>query len=243
MVKLTVLEKGLIIIERYLPKNNILNCFLMIIRIVPLFLITHDWNIHYKYSITYYLSYITTLPIIHKFNAKNITSILVIIIFFYIIINIIIFFKFFKQLKDLNKVSNPSFFEFSIKTMFFLNFIISPYTFMICFENYFCDPIYDNNVSYKLIKKINNDCRDFGNYIIMIIQTIIIIYLLIVNFYFTYIISKPCSLTSSIMITKLNKIQLKLSLFPLFQAILVFDYYIPFKICVLIKSIVNGSST
>ena len=239
MVKLTVLEKGLIIIERYLPKNNILNCFLMIIRIIPLFLITHDWNIHYKYSITYYLSYITTLPIIHKFNAKNITSILVIIIFFYIIINIIIFFKFFKQLKDFNKVSNPSFFEFSIKTMFFLNFIISPYTFMICFENYFCDPIYDNNVSYKLIKKINNDCRDFGNYIIMIIQTIIIIYLLIVNFYFTYIISKPCSLTSSIMITKLNKIQLKLSLFPLFQAILVFDYYIPFKICVLIKSIVR----
>ncbi len=144
---------------------------------------------------------------------------------------------FFKQLKDFNKVSNPSLFKFTIKTMFFLNFIFSPYAFMICFENYFCDPIYDNNVSYKLIKKINNDCRDFGNYIIMIIQTIIIIYLLIVNFYFTYIISKPCSLTSSIITSKLNQIHLKLSLFPLFQAILVIDYYIPFKICVVIKSI------
>ena len=237
MDKISILVKILIIIERYLPKNNILNCFLLIIRIIPLFLVTHDWNIHFKYSITYYLSYITTLPIIHKFNAKNIASILVIITFFYIILNIIMIVKFFKQLKDFNKVSNPSLFKFTIKTMFFLNFIFSPYAFMICFENYFCNPIYDNNVNYKLIKNFNNDCRDFGNYMIMIIQTIIIIYLLIINFYFTYIISKPCSLTSSIITSKLNQIHLKLSLFPLFQAILVIDYYIPFKICVVIKSI------
>ena len=237
MAKLSNFENFLIIIERYLPKNNILNSILMIIRIIPLFLITHDWNIHFKYNITYYLSYITTLPIIHKFNAKNIASILVIIIFFFIILSLIIIIKFSKQLKNYNKVSNPSLFKFTIQTIFFLNFIISPYIFMICFENYFCNPIYENNVNYKLIKHFNNDCRDFGNYIIIIIQSIIIIYLLIINFYFTYIISKPCSLTTSIMVIKLNKIQLKLSLFPFFQGILVLDYYVPFKICVLIKSI------
>ena len=169
MAKLSNFENFLIIIERYLPKNNILNSILMIIRIIPLFLITHDWNIHFKYNITYYLSYITTLPIIHKFNAKNIASILVIIIFFFIILSLIIIIKFSKQLKNYNKVSNPSLFKFTIQTIFFLNFIISPYIFMICFENYFCNPIYENNVNYKLIKHFNNECRYFGNYIIIII--------------------------------------------------------------------------
>ena len=67
------LEKIFIFIEKSIPKNNIINGLIMYLRIIPLFLLTHDWNIQYKNSITYYISYITTLPLIHKSNAQKIS--------------------------------------------------------------------------------------------------------------------------------------------------------------------------
>ena len=46
------LEKIFIFIEKSIPKNNIINGLIMYLRIIPLFLLTHDWNIQYKNSIT-----------------------------------------------------------------------------------------------------------------------------------------------------------------------------------------------
>ena len=227
-------------IEKNVPKNNILNGLLMFFRIIPLFLITHDWNIHLKYSISYYISLITSLPLIHKINAKNISLIIVLLLFIYSIINSIVYIRFLKQIKEINSITHPKFFKYGIKLMFWINFLFAPYIFMFCVENYFCDPIYDENVNYKLIKSINNNCRGFKNYFIMFIQSILIIYLFIINVLFSIVIAKPCSLTSSLIITKLNEVKFKLAFFPLFQTILVFDYYLPLKICVIIKSIIRA---
>ena len=111
---------------------------------------------------------------------------------------------------------------------------------MFCVENYFCDPIYDENVSYKLIKNVKKDCINPQNIVIMIIQSILFIYLFILNIIFTCITAKPCCFTSSFIITKLNEIKYKLVFFPLFQSILVIDYYLPLKICILIKGVIRG---
>ena len=68
-------EKLFILVEKSLPKSNILNCLMMILRVIPLFLLTYDWNIHYHNSITYTFSYYTSLPFIHKKKCtKNIYS-------------------------------------------------------------------------------------------------------------------------------------------------------------------------
>ena len=61
-----------LIMVNYVPKHKILYILIIIMKAIPLFIITHDWNIHYKHGITYYLSLITTLPIIHKLNSQNI---------------------------------------------------------------------------------------------------------------------------------------------------------------------------
>jgi hypothetical protein len=79
------------------------------------------------------------------------------------IINIIIYFRFYNQIKEYNRISNPKFFKIIVQIMFWVNFVFSPYNFMFCFENYFCKPIYDEKVDYKLIKNINNDCRNTYN--------------------------------------------------------------------------------
>ena len=97
-------EKIFIHLVRSIPNNNILNGIMMTLRIIPLFLITHDWNIHLKYSINHYISFITTLPLIHKTNAQTISLIIVLFLFIYSIINIVIYFHFFKQIKKFNKI-------------------------------------------------------------------------------------------------------------------------------------------
>ena len=233
-------EKIYIHISKYIPNNNYLNIILMSLRLIPLILITHDWNIHLEYSITYYLSYLTFLPIIHTFNSRLLALIIVLVIFIYSIINTTLIMKYFKQIKEFNKISNSKLFKFLIQIMFWVNYIFAPYNFMFCFENYFCYPIYDENVNYKLIKKYNNDCRNLKNIIIMIIQSILIIYILIINIVFSCIVAKPCYLTSSFIITRLNEFKFKLFVLPLFQAILVFDYYLPLKICIIIKGVIRG---
>ena len=239
MSKFNQFEKIFIMIETSIPKNNILNGLMMFVRIIPLFLITHDWNIHYQYSISYYISLTTFLPLIHKTNAQLFSLGFILILFIYSIINIIIYVKFYKQLIDFNKISNPLFFKFGIKIMYFINFIFSPYIFMFCVENYFCEPIYDETVNYKLIKAHNNNCRDIKNILILIIQSYLILYCSLLNILFSCITPKPCSLSSSLIITKLNEIKFKLVYFPFFQIILVFDYYLPLKICVIIKGVVR----
>jgi hypothetical protein len=176
----------------------------------------------------------------HKSNPQNISIVVVLFLFLYSIFNIISFLKYYKELKEINKVSNPKFFRFIIQVMFWLNFIFAPYNFMFCTQNYFCPPTYDENESYKLIKKFNNNCRSTGNILIMIIQSILIIYLFIINLLFSSVISKPCCITSSLITTKLNEIKFKLAFFPFFQTILVLDYYLPLNISVIIKSIIRA---
>ena len=234
------LEKIFILVEKSLPKSNILNCLMMLLRVIPLFLVTHDWNIHYHNSITYSFSYYTTLPFIHKKNAQKISIVIISILFIYSIINIFIYLNFYKQIKEFNKISNKKIFKYGIQIMFWVNFIFAPYNFMFCTVNYFCPPIYEENESYKLIKKFNNNCRDIGNILIMIIQSILIIYLFIINIFFSSVTAKPCCITSSLITTKLNEIKFKLAFFPFFQTILVLDYYLPLNICVIIKGIVRA---
>ena len=166
------LEKIFIFIEKSIPKNNIINGLIMYLRIIPLFLLTHDWNIQYKNSITYYISYITTLPLIHKSNAQKISLGIVIFLFIFSLISIIFLFKLYKQYQKFHKITNPISYKIKLQIMYWINFIFSPYNFMYCFENFFCTPNYDNNVNYKLIKTYNNECRNFSNIFTIIFQII-----------------------------------------------------------------------
>ena len=155
------------------------------------------------------------------------------------IVNLLIFLKLYNEIKQYNKTIHSNIFYINIKIIYLMNFVISPFIFMICSENFFCTPIYDVNISYKLIKTYKDDCRDFKNIFIIIIQTIILIWNFFLNIIFSILVAKPVCISSSFIVTKLNELKFKLVFFPLFQIILVFDYYLSFKICVGIKIIIR----
>ena len=73
----------------------------------------------------------------------------------------------------------------------------------------------------------------------MLVQTILIIYLFIINIIFLYLTAIPCCFTSSLIVTKLKEVKFKLAFFPFFQSLLVCDYYLPLKICVFIKGTIR----
>ena len=231
------IEKIILLIEEFIPNNNNFNIIIVFLRVIPIFLVCHDWNIHYNFSITYFLSYYTTLPLIHQSNAKQFSFYLVLMFFILAIINIIIFLKLYYQYKEYGKLIHPKIAEINIQIIYIVNFIISPFIFMICTENFFCTPIYDNESSYKLIIDYKDDCRDYKNIIIIIMQIFLFIWNIILNILFSCLTAKPLCFTSSFIIAKLNEIKFKLAFFPLFQIILVFDYYLPLKICTIIRII------
>ena len=240
MDNLNQLEKIIIIIAQNIPKNNNINLLMTLLRVMPMFLVCHDWNIHYKYSITYYISYYTGLPLFHQSKAKRISFYLISLFFVLAIINIIIFVKLYKQLREYNKINHPKIFQINIHIMYFVNFVISPFIFMICTENFFCTPVYDENMSYKLIKDYIDDCRNYTNVLTIIMQFLLFIWNIILNVFFSALTAKPLCFTSSFVVTKLNEIKLNLAFFPLFQMILVTDYYLPFKVCTYIRIFSRG---
>ena len=240
MDNLDELEKIISIIAKNIPNDNNINILMLLFRIMPIFLVCHDWNVHYKYSITYYISYYTALPLFHQSNAKKISFYLITLFFVLAIINIVIFLKLYNQLREYNKINHPRIFKVNIHIMYFANFVLSPFIFMICTENFFCTPVYDENISYKFIKDYKDDCRNYLNILIIIIQFLLFIWNIILNVIFSTLTAKPLCFTSSLIVAKLNEIKFNLAFFPLFQMILVTDYYLPFKICTILRIFARG---
>ena len=54
-------EKIILILESNIPSNYFLDLIIIILRTIPVFLVCHDWNIFYKYSITYIITIITSI--------------------------------------------------------------------------------------------------------------------------------------------------------------------------------------
>ena len=46
------IEKIILLIEEFIPNNNNFNIIIVFLRVMPIFLVCYDWNIHYKCSIT-----------------------------------------------------------------------------------------------------------------------------------------------------------------------------------------------
>ena len=55
--------KFFIIISKNLPKNKSFYMIMMLLKFLPLFIITHDWNISYKKGISYWMRKFTLCEI------------------------------------------------------------------------------------------------------------------------------------------------------------------------------------
>ena len=108
-------EKIILILESNIPSNYFLDFIIIILRTIPVFLLFHDCNIFYKYSITYIISYYSGLPLLHQSNAKKISFYLVLVFFILSIVNLLIFLKLYNEIKQYNKTIHSNIFYINIK--------------------------------------------------------------------------------------------------------------------------------
>ena len=78
-------SKFYISLSQYIPKNKIFFSLILILKFLPLFVITHDWNISYKKGISYWIRKFTLCEFLSSEKAYNLYQIILIILFLFII--------------------------------------------------------------------------------------------------------------------------------------------------------------
>ena len=171
------LEHFLIKIKHHIPHNNILALIMTILKILPILIITHDWNILYTHCFSYYLSLITLSSTLHQKENKTLRLIIMIVIILITIAIFIVMLIFYKRMKSFGKIKGTTFFTVMCFIFYYLNFFFSQYIFMLCGTNFVCFQQYDTSKEYHYIKEYKDDCRSIDNIILIVIQIFLIIYL------------------------------------------------------------------
>ena len=233
-------EHFLIKIKNYIPHNNGLAMIMCILKLFPLIIFTHDWNIQYSNCVSYFLSLITLSSTLHKPNDRTANYFLMIVISVITIILLIIMLIFYQRVKQFGKLTHKKIFRVICFFMYFFNFFFVQYIFMFSANIFVCPQSYDTTKEYKYISTYKDDCRTIPNIIMMVIQLPLIVYLFIISFIFLLIISEPFSYTNNIIVTQLGKVNVDLLIIPFLQAFLGLEYAIPFKTMIIVKIAVRG---
>lgn len=233
-------EHFLIKIKNYIPHNNPLAMVMCVLKLFPLIIFTHDWNIQYSNCVSYFLSLITLSDILHHQNDMTVNYIIIIVIYVITIILLILMLMFYQRVKQFGKLTHKKVFKVICFFMYFLNFFFVQYVFMFSVNIFVCPQSYDTTKEYKYISKYNDNCRTILNIIMMVIQVPLIVYLFIISFIFLLIISEPFSYTNNIIVTQLGKINAEFLIIPFLQALLGLEYSIPFKTMIFVKISIRG---
>ena len=209
-------------LSKYFPKNQFFFGFIIIMKILPLFIITHDWNISYKKGISYWIRKLILCEFLYSLNEYYFYYVILMILFILILIINISFYFFYLiyHRKNLEKI---------ISTLFFYIF----YAF--------------NQIIYSIISEILfNKKKQELNYILSIITIIISLITIILIFYSninlcTIFLHNPLFIrNNSLIINPLNQIDYSTALLSIIQGFIQLEFHLKFKYNVFIKSIIRG---
>jgi hypothetical protein len=233
-------------IRRNLPKNQIILYVFLIIKIIPVVVITHDWNLNYGSGISSFLNIFTLSDSLYKIKDKKFTETLIILYAIFSILPLLIFFLNYLDLKKYSKLflKNKKSIAIGSSLIFFFQFFLTNYFFSLVIENYFCQGIRDPTKTYLITgypDLKDTTCRDPFNYFIMALQTILLLYTIIISYFISLFLFEPFFFSDKIIVSELNSTNFRWAFFSLFQAIVQMEYHIPFKIMVFIKIFTRAS--
>ena len=217
-------------IPKYFPKHKIIYYFVIIIKFLPLIVVTHDWNINTKLGISFWIRKFTLAEIIFEVEHIEIYYLIVIGLFILLLI-IILFFIFIKSKMRFN----GKLFHLYRKQICFCSFTLF-YIFYAIPQIYFS--IFVENIFNKNSKKQNKILY----YLIITLQGIIIIFTFITLFFMaSIIIHEPFVINSlSPILNEIGSIDLISFYILLAQVVVQLEFSIDFKYIFLIKAILRG---
>ncbi len=211
-----------LLFTNYVPKNKILYGVILFLKIIPLFVITHDWNISSKKGISFWIRKATLSEFLSTSSLYYFYIGIIIILFFvFIYIHVIQIILYFHKIK----LIYTKIYGFLI---FHIIYGLNQYIYSIFMEILF-----------------NNKKKDLPKFLFYTLS--VIIALLVISFTYlnvllsTLVINEPTFLKNeSFLINPLNQIEFKTALLSFFQCIIQLEFHLSFKNMMLIKNIVRG---
>ena len=208
---------------------------LLLVKYIPLLIITHDWRFIDNHGIYPVLGKFTFTGYLRRDSNNYIVNIISYVFF---LLNIFVFFLFFVSFK---KLKNSS---FDLKTW---NKIFSKTLHILIVLNLFCSQFY-----YEIIFYILN--KDFGSYdainnnltvsplfksmsLILGVSTLILC--LILNYIFSIIIFRPYFVKKTYFTCPINKSNFNSFVYPLIKILIVQEFFLDFKSVLIAKIILR----
>ena len=213
--------KFLLHLSNYIPKNEVFHSIILIMKFLPLFIITHDWNLSYEKGISFWIRKLTLCEIFSSSKLYYFYVILIIILFIVLML-LYFFFNFYLIIeKKRNLCQIYSYLLFYIYNAF-------------------------SHYLYSFIAEIIfNKKKDDISFILYIIILIICIIFIIGTMYFDIYISTVFLHLSlfihnkTLLINPLNKIDISTAFLSLIQGFIQLEFHIKFNQIILMKHIIR----
>ena len=220
----TIKEKSefYIHISKHIPKNQIIFGIILIMKFLPLFVITHDWNLSYKRGISFWIRKFTLSEVLSSSQFYYLYMIIVIILFILIFICSIAFYFFniLKQNKNLEKILTY--------ILFYLFYAFNQFIYSIISEVLF------NNKKNQINNKL---------YIIIVvisIMTIILIFYSNISLCTIFLHIPLFIKNNALIINPLNEIDYSTAVLSLIQGCIQLEFHLEFKKFITLKCITRG---
>ena len=217
-------------IPKYFPKHKSIYYFFLLFKLLPLIVVTHDWNISSKLGVSFWIRKFTLAEYIADVHHIFIYYFFTIGLFILVIIVIFLFI----YLKSKTKYNGKLFHKHKSQ-LYFVSLVIF-YIFYALSQFYFS--IFVENVCNHYSKKQNK----FLYYLIIILQGIVIIFTFMISFLMgSIVIHEPFFINS--LSPLLNEIG-SVDLLPIFliinQIVVQLEFSLEFKNIFLVKAVTRG---
>ena len=219
----------------FFQEGSMLSYFLLLIKYIPLIIITHDWKLT-KHGGLYPLIGKLTITNYLNYETSEIFSNIFVYFFLAIYYCFIIFF-FFCYIKLNNfDIRVKKYKSYMLKVIFILSFL-----------NFFCAQIYYELLSFLILKNWSVSKTDPTQYTSSIITRLIAIFIggftfmlvLCLNVFFDLINFRPYYIKTTYFANEINNISYNNIIFPLLKIILVAEIFLNFQPILIIKIILR----
>ena len=219
-------------IQKIRLKHNslrVFKCLFLFTKLIPSFIITHDWNILHTKGISKYLFELSFGPLIHRINSVTLLIALLTLFFLLSVIPCIILIIYYHRFKkyDFFLFNKRPTFNICVTILYFIPFLMSQYIFSICVEIFFLKD-HDSNFNNTYL------------IILGILSSLLIIFIIALSVFLSIIFIGPFYTTGKVLVCNIGRIEAKWIFYAICQGISRVEYHIDFDIMMYIKSATRG---
>ena len=214
--------KFLLLISNNIPKNKFFHSIILIMKFLPLFIITHDWNLSYEKGISFWIRKLTLCEIFSSSKFYYLYAFIIIILF--IVLMILYFFLNFYLIIEKKKK------------------LCQIYSYLLFFIFYAYNHYFYSFIAELLFNKKKDDISFILYIFFLIICSFLIIGTIYLDIYISTVFLHLCLFihNETLLINPLNKIDISTAFLSLIQGFIQLEFHIKFKHIILVKNIIRA---